>query len=129
MAAIAAGLWEPNAKCLGWGPDPYDPRSALQPCSHGRTRWHKLAAPDMHLPENLWRALENRRVPGWGYQIGAHASCEPFCRLSLSYEARARESNPLSLSVSEQADTLTDAVFAALVALYKAEHPAAEDML
>ena len=78
MAAIAAGLWEPNP--------------------------HYHSAPDMRDPANLWRALEGSKFHLWTdgiyWTAVDHNAGRKFTR-----------------------ERLADAVFAALVALYKAEHP------
>lgn len=96
-AAIAAGLWEPGRACdKGW-----------KTCFHGRGNSlligdHDIPAPDMRDLANLWRALENRKL-------------EIFRR------------NGLWLCIGRDftqavAPSMSDAVFAALVALYENEH-------
>lgn len=95
MAAIAAALWEPGQKCTDCACPLYRHYE-----NWGTKPTHEIEAPDMHLPENLWRAVENLRKRGYVVTLGA------VC--TLKHERR-----------------YTDAVtlFAALVALYKAGHP------
>ena len=78
-AAVAGGLWT-DRRGKAWLVD---------------NQWHVEPdpAPDMHLPENLWRALENRRF-------------------NVLVDADLYAKRPLA-----------ETVLAALVALYDAEHP------
>ena len=93
-AAIAAGLWKP--------------------CSHDKNVWicgvRCRAAPDMHDPANLWRALENQQ----GQWLVDFSSGKYNSMLS-------RDGQPYR-SIRGVGKTITEAVFAALVALYDAEH-------
>jgi|SRR5579885_79880 len=103
MAAIAAGLWEPGQPCVK--------ANCRHPGSkHPSVGWaarcdHDIPCPDMRLPENLWRAVENRKLSicnnGYGWQVWGEG--ERAVRPLLAY-----------------------AVLDALVALYKAEHPDAK---
>ena len=73
--------------------------------------------PDMHLPENLWRALENlinRNIladfdPQFGVELDARR---------VPFRDRNPDDGPV-LGPHVQAESM----FAALVALYDAEHP------
>ena len=92
-ATIAAGLWEP---C-------YDDGTF---CSSHPSN----TAPDMHLPENLWRALEQLTLCMLGKNpTTGNWVCSFVCpgRSRHTHIERARK---------------CDAVFSALVALYDAEH-------
>ena len=100
MAATAAGLWEPNQPCRGYNWNCSEKACHLcgfvMPARKRGERMteacgkHDKAAPDMHDPANLWRALENRG-------------------------AELDEIEPIIFT--------PEWLFAALVALYKAEHP------
>lgn len=91
-AAIAAGLWEPGriSKLSG----------------------AVLLCPDMHLPENLWRAMDK---VGDSMQLSRDWSNAGWrVELYLDYGH-----GNLVIERKDAAET----VFAALVALYDAEHP------
>lgn len=110
-AAIAAGLWEPH-ECYCHGKGEYrmhnDHRRKYGPVSH------PADCPDMHEPANLWRALENRKLDV-GFRFGGWF-CDSGPQLIEEGDGRFHK-------------TLSDAVFAALVALYDAEHPQTFEIL
>ena len=136
-AAIAGRVWEPGQMCEG-----RNLATTPKRCHYcgtiveGRKRgewkpWdeyskHEKGAPDMHDPANLWRALENvvliERTDAEGYVCDQKLHqpelwySEPFwnCRIDSWMETQR---NP----------KISGAVFAALVALYDAEHPWEEE--
>ena len=117
-AAVAAGRWEPGHKCLGqaeqdihgnpnpqacgrksaWveDPDRRPPHWSMTPIKHVE---HESDAPDMHEPGNLWRALET--VP-------------KNIRMGILFR----------LMNCDNGAELRDFAFAALVAVYDADHKA-----
>ena len=94
-AAIAAGLWKPHREC---------PKGA-------QAKYHR-AAPDMHDPANLWRALETLKLP----IVGVNPQTGNWC---CSILLRRHQSKHTHFETPK----LADAIFAALVALYDGEHP------
>jgi len=104
-AAIAAGLWEPEA-C------PEHQRGAPTDC------YATEPAPDMHDPANLWRALENLRQRGIRTRVEADLE-QPLWGCEFRTVPDDEQIGEVGLARS-----VANAVFAALVALYDAEHPA-----
>ena len=102
MAAIAAGLWEPglcdHCNKQFWVGETIGGNDIFDHVQH------VIDAPDMADPANLWRALENiakrYRVVNMAFSLNGD------CRLQ-----------------GAGFDVCEGSVFAALVALYKAEHP------
>ena len=119
-AAIAARLWEPGRRCNSTETArvPEQDTSSIYGiawrCSCGRIthadpwlRDHEVPAPDMHDPANLWRALENRKLSIF------------YNPVRKRWEVTERE----HVKWLGDDESLTIAMFAALVALYHAEHP------
>lgn len=96
-AAIAAGLH--TDECELSSMLPHHPRDWC--AKHKR---YETAAPDMHLPENLWRAVWNLNDRGFATQIDADET--GLYRRNSQFYVIGKD------------------MFAALVALYDAEHPA-----
>lgn len=107
-AAIAAGLWEPGQ------------RTNVNLSTYA---WHTYGAPDMHLPENLWRALENRNadiIPSWTINGGEGTwSVEMY----LGHSVQLAEGGLGARLIEIERPTLVEVVFAALVVFYDAERP------
>jgi hypothetical protein len=111
-AAIAAGLWEPGRPCVDWTTCRIDIRKGrimiVNHEVHKSIGPHDIPAPDMHDPVNLLRGAKQAAARA-GKALLGYGDVDCLVRIG----ARAVEVD------------LTDMLFAALVALYDAEHPEA----
>jgi hypothetical protein len=122
-AAVAGLRWEPGKKCSApcKPVDDYEFGDKWCPRCNGVFGCgdHDEIAPDMHLPENLWRALQNiarRKRPG--IQINTVYDSDTWVAALFDTIEGVLEPVPFFAD-----GTLSGVVFAALVALYDADHP------
>ena len=116
-AAIAAGLWEPGRVRIVTNDRNFHEKGYLHHEVCG------VLAPDMHDLTNLWRALENRNVdviPGFTINGGEGTWS---VQMYLGHSVQLEDGKLGARLIEIERPLLVNALFAALVALYNAEHP------
>lgn len=111
-AAIAAGLWESFDHHVR---TQHDPNQCARCLSDIRNPMN--VAPDMHDPVNWAQGLDNLKID---YMICRE---QGETKISVNLGCAWCYGEFGGAMITEEAETLNDAVFAALVALYDAEHP------